>query len=46
MPEKKHTYSFPTRIEYGPGAMRDVTHIIKESGLIKGLLVTDDGIEK
>jgi alcohol dehydrogenase class IV len=46
MPEKRHTYSFPTRLEYGPGALHDVTKIIKDSGLTRGLLVTDDGIEK
>jgi len=46
MPDKRHSYSYPTRIEYGPGAMKDFTQIIKESGLKKGLLVTDEGIEK
>ncbi len=46
MPDKRHTYSFPTRIEYGPGAAKDLTGIIKEMGLKKGLLVTDKGIEQ
>lgn len=46
MPDKRHSYSYPTRIEYGPGAMKDFTEIIKERGLKKGLLVTDEGIEK
>jgi len=46
MPDKRHSYSFPTRIEYGPGAAQDVTRIIKEMGLKKGLLVTDKGIEQ
>ena len=46
MPDKRHTYSFPTRIEYGPGAAKDLTVIIKEMGLHKGLLVTDKGIEQ
>lgn len=46
MPDKRHSYSFPTRIEYGPGAAKDVTGIIKEMGLKKGLLVTDKGIEQ
>jgi alcohol dehydrogenase class IV len=45
MPDKRHTYSFPTRIEYGPGAVRDLGDLIKDSGLKKGLLVTDKGIE-
>lgn len=46
MPDKRHTYSYPTRIEYGPGAMKDFTVIVKETGLKKGLIVTDTGIEK
>jgi alcohol dehydrogenase class IV len=46
MPDKRHTYTYPTRIEYGPGAMKDFTAIVKESGYKKGLLVTDEGIEK
>jgi len=46
MPESRHTYSFPTRIEYGPGAIKDLPGIIKGAGLKKGLLVTDEGLEK
>ena len=46
MPDKRHTYSFPTRIEYGPGAMKDLTLIIRDEGLKKGLIVTDGGIAK
>ena len=46
MPDKRHSYSFPTRIEYGPGAAKDLTGIIKEMGLTKGLMVTDKGIEQ
>ncbi len=46
MPLQRHTYSFPTRIEYGPGAISDLPKIIKEKGYTKGLLVTDQGIEK
>ncbi len=46
MPDKRHTYTYPTRIEYGPGAMKDFTAIVKEGEYKKGLLVTDDGIEK
>jgi len=46
MADKRHSYSFPTRIEYGPGAMKDFTGIVKEEGLKKGLIVTDKGIEK
>ena len=42
----RHSYSFPTRIEYGPGAMKDFTAIVKECGEKKGLIVTDKGIEK
>jgi alcohol dehydrogenase class IV len=33
-------------MEYGPGAMADLPKIIKEAGYTKGLLVTDQGIEK
>lgn len=46
MADKRHTYSYPTRIEYGPGAMKDFTAIVQNSGLRKGLIVTDKGIEK
>ncbi len=46
MPLLKHSYSFPTRMEYGPGAIADLPKIIKEAGFSKGLLVTDQGIEK
>ena len=46
MANKRHTYTYPTRIEYGPGAMKDFTLIVKESDLKKGLIVTDSGIEK
>lgn len=46
MPLLRHSYSFPTRMEYGPGAMADLPKIIKEAGYSKGLLVTDQGIEK
>jgi len=46
MPLLRHSYSFPTRMEYGPGAMADLPKIIKEAGYTKGLLVTDQGIEK
>ncbi len=46
MADKRHSYSYPTRIEYGPGAMKDLTLIVKVSGLKKGLIVTDEGIVK
>ncbi len=46
MPESRHTYSFPTRIEYGPGAMKDFVGMMKGRALKKALIVTDDGIEK
>lgn len=46
MPLSRHTYSFPTRMEYGPGALADLPKIIKGEGLSIGLLVTDQGIEK
>lgn len=45
MPLLRHSYSFPTRMEYGPGAIADLPKIIKEAGYAKGLLVTDQGIE-
>jgi len=46
MPLSRHTYNFPTRIEYGPGALADLAKIIRKEGYSKGLLVTDQGIEK
>ncbi|MCB9260010.1 MAG: iron-containing alcohol dehydrogenase [Ignavibacteriales bacterium] len=46
MPLLRHTYNYPTRIEYGPGAIADLPKIIKGKGLKRGLLVTDQGIEK
>lgn len=46
MPDKRHSYSYPTTIEYGPGAMKDFTSIVKSNGLRKGLIVTDKGIEQ
>ncbi len=46
MPLLRHTYSFPTRMEYGPGALADLPKIIKDEGYSTGLLVTDQGIEK
>ena len=45
MPLLRHSYSFPTRMEYGPGAIADLPKTIKEAGYFKGLLVTDRGIE-
>lgn len=46
MPLLRHTYNFPTRMEYGPGALNDLPKIIKELGFSAGLIVTDQGIEK
>ena len=46
MPLLRHSYNYPTRIEYGPGAISDLPKIIKGKGLKIGLLVTDQGIEK
>ena len=45
MPLLRHSYSFPTRMEYGPGAIADLPKIIKKAGYSRGLLVTDQGIE-
>ncbi len=39
MANKRHSYSFPTRIEYGPGAMKDFTAIVKEAGEKKDWLL-------
>jgi len=46
MPTKRHTYSFPTRIEYGPGAVNDLVAIVQQAGYKRGLLVTDEGVVK
>jgi 4-hydroxybutyrate dehydrogenase len=44
MPTARHTYNYPTRIEYGPGAVKDLVNIVKGNGHKKGLLVTDQGV--
>ena len=46
MPLNRRTFSIPTQMEYGPGAMKDLVQIIEKKGLKKGLLVTDQGLEK
>jgi 4-hydroxybutyrate dehydrogenase len=46
MPTKRHTYSYPTQIEYGPGAVSDLVTIVQQAGYKKGILVTDEGIVK
>lgn len=46
MPTKRHTYSYPTQIEYGPGVVKDLVAIVQQAGYKKGLLVTDEGIVK
>ena len=46
MPTKRHTYSYPTRIEYGPGAVNDLVAVVQQAGYKRGLLVTDEGIVK
>jgi 4-hydroxybutyrate dehydrogenase len=45
MPTKRHAYNFPTRIEYGPGAVQDLAKTIQANGCKKGLLVSDKGVE-
>ena len=45
MPNQRHSYFYPTRIEYGPGVIQELPSMIKESGCSKGLLVTDQGLE-
>ncbi len=44
MPTSRHRYNYPTQIEYGPGAARDLAGIVKGKGHKKGLLVTDKGV--
>jgi alcohol dehydrogenase class IV len=44
MPTQRHTYSYPTQIEYGPGAVSDLVAIVQRAGFKKGLLVTDEGV--
>lgn len=44
MPTQRHSYNFPTKIEYGPGAVKDLVTIVKDKGLKKGLLVADKGV--
>ena len=45
MPNQRHSYFYPTRIEYGPGVIQELPSMIKESGRSKGLLVTDQELE-
>jgi len=45
MPNQRHSYFYPTRIEYGPGVVQELPSMIKETGFSKGLLVTDQGLE-
>jgi len=46
MPDKRHSYSYPTQIEYGPGAMKDFAAIVRARGLKRGMIVTDEGIAR
>src|SRR5687767_6748347 len=39
-----HQYSFPTRIQYGPGAVGLVGQALKEAGKSRPLVVTDRGL--
>ncbi len=40
------TFSFPTTIHFGPGAVADLSEYLKEMGIKKPLVVTDQGIVK
>jgi alcohol dehydrogenase class IV len=39
-----HQYNFPTRIQFGPGAVRGLAPALKEAGMKRPLLVTDRGL--
>lgn len=39
-----HQYSFPTRIQYGPGAVKLVGDALREAGKQRPLIVTDRGL--
>ena len=39
-----HQYNFPTRIQYGPGAIRLLPDALKEAGKKRPLVVTDRGL--
>ena len=45
MPNQRHSYFYPTRVEYGPGVAQELPLMVKETGFTKGLLVTDQGLE-
>jgi len=45
MTNQRHSYFYPTRIEYGPDVVKELPSMIKETGFSKGLLVTDPGLE-
>lgn len=40
------TFSFPTRIVFGPGAISQTAHIVRRLGMARPLIVTDPGIVK
>src|SRR5262245_6935082 len=39
-----HQYNFPTRIQYGPGAIRLLPDALKEAGRRRPIVVTDKGL--
>ncbi|MBT59398.1 MAG: iron-containing alcohol dehydrogenase [Candidatus Marinimicrobia bacterium] len=45
MPNQRYSYFYPTRVEYGPDVVQELPSMIKETGLMNGLLVTDQGLE-
>ena len=40
------SWSFPTRVRFGNGAIRELAHCCREAGMSKPLLVTDSGLAK
>lgn len=46
MSTKHHSYFYPTRIEYGPGVVQNLPPIVRETGVKRGLLVTDKGLSQ
>lgn len=45
MADMMATWSFPTRVLFGPGRVRDLPKVLKGAGIARPLLVTDEGLK-
>lgn len=46
MPGSIYTYSFPTRIRFGPGARHQLAQVLADLGVTRSLIVTDRDVVK